>query len=64
MLALLCALALSSMSENDMTRCDEIAAALASPKLSAEERAALEREQAEKCTPSDDSGGHGPTVPN
>jgi hypothetical protein len=64
MLLLLCALALSSLRETDMTRCEEIAAELQNPKLTAERRAELEQEQAEKCTPSTDSGGHGPTVPN
>jgi hypothetical protein len=51
------------MCETDMTRCEEIAVALASPKLTAEQREALEREQAEKCTPSNDSGGHGGKLP-
>lgn len=59
-----CELALPSISETDMTRCEEIAAELQNPKLSAERRAELEHEQAEKCTPSTDSGGHGPVVPD
>lgn len=60
MFGFLCALALSSMSENTMTRCEEIAAELQNPKLTAERRAELEQEQAEKCTPSTDSGNNGP----
>ena len=60
MFALLCALALTSMESNDMTRCEEIANELLNPRLTAERRAELEQEQAEKCAPATDSGNNGP----
>jgi hypothetical protein len=64
----LCALALSSMCEIDMTPCEEVAAKLADPNLPPRERLRLERENLEHCQEGGDqkpdSGGHGPTVPN
>ena len=61
------ALALSSMSETDMTPCEELAVKLADPNLTGLERIRLERENLEHCQPGGDqqpnSGGHGHTLP-
>lgn len=64
MLALLCALALSSMESNDMTPCQELANAIAAEQ-DPERKAALEERFKQECPVEDPqgSGGHGSTVP-
>ena len=63
MFALLCALALTSMESNDMTPCEELAAAIKAEQDPAA-RAALEEQYKAECVEDPQgSGGHGHTMP-